>query len=167
MSPQGARAHPLSAHRDGDGGNSDSDNSDSDKSHGGKSDGGYGPYAYAEVESRGKTVLADKVIEKIAGQIARDESFAGGSSGGFLGFGTHADLAARPKVSVELSGAVATVSVEVGMAYPVPLRRASEDLRRRIRARVSELTGIEVRQVDIRISWLAAGTDGPRRRRLL
>ncbi|MDI3213985.1 Asp23/Gls24 family envelope stress response protein [Arthrobacter sp. AL12] len=120
---------------------------------------------YGEAGTRGQTVLAARVIEKIAGQVASDESSAGGSSGGFLGIGTRADLSARPKASVELAGNIATLRVEVGMLYPVPLRQATEELRRRIATRVTELTGVDVRQVDIRISWLTTGTNG--RRRLL
>ena len=108
------------------------------------------------IDSRGQTVLADKVIEKIASQVASDESVAGGSSGGFLGIGAHADLSVRPKTSVELTGNIATLRVEVGMLYPVPLRQATEDLRQRIRNRVMELTGVEVRHVDIKVSWLTS-----------
>lgn len=108
-----------------------------------------------EHSSRGQTVLADRVIEKIASQVASDESVAGGSSGGFLGIGTHADLEVRPKVSVELNGNIATLSVEVGMPYPVPLRRSTEHMRQRIRTRVSEMTGVEVFHVDIKVSWLS------------
>lgn len=117
--------------------------------------------------ARGQTVLAARVIEKIAGQVASDESSAGGSSGGFLGIGTRADLSARPKASVVITGNIATLSVEVGMLYPVPLRQATEELRRRIAARVTELTGVDVRQVDIRISWLTTGADANGRRKLL
>ena len=58
---------------------------------------------FVETGTRGQTVLAARVIEKIAAQVASDESSAGGSSGGFLGIGTRADLSARPKASVELS----------------------------------------------------------------
>lgn len=120
-----------------------------------------------DMGSRGRTVLANKVIEKIAGQVASDESSAGGSSGGFLGIGAHADLSARPKASVELTGNIATLSVEVGLLYPVPLRRATEDLRQRIRGRVTELTGVEVRQVDLKVAWLTTEGAAQGRRRLL
>lgn len=117
------------------------------------------------LKQRGHTVLANKVIEKISSQVASDESVAGGSSGGFLGIGAHADLETRPKVSVELNGNVATLSVEVGLLYPVPLRQATDHLRQRIRARVMELTGVEVRHVDIKVSWLTteAHADGGRK----
>jgi len=122
---------------------------------------------FGETGTRGQTFLAARVIEKIAGQVASDESSAGGSSGGFLGIGTRADLSARPKASVELTGNIATLRVEVGMLYPVPLRQATEELRRRIAARVTELTGVDVRQVDIRIAWLTTGADTSGRRKLL
>ena len=122
---------------------------------------------FLETGARGQTFLAARVIEKIAGQVASDESSAGGSSGGFLGIGTRADLSARPKASVELTGNIATLRVEVGMLYPVPLRQATEELRRRIATRVTELTGVDVRQVDIRIAWLTTGTDTSGRRKLL
>ena len=144
MNPQGAHALPFPEAND--------DRHDSDA---------------GELASRGQTVLANKVIEKIASQVASDESSAGGSSGGFLGIGAHADLSVRPKASVELSGNIATLSVEVGMLYPVPLRQATEALRQRIRTRVTELTGVEVRQVDIKVSWLTTGTETNRRRKLL
>ncbi|MET4136684.1 Asp23/Gls24 family envelope stress response protein [Pseudarthrobacter sp. PvP090] len=144
MNPPGAHALPLPG--------------------GGAGDAVPGP---AETGTRGQTFLAARVIEKIAGQVASDESSAGGSSGGFLGIGTRADLSARPKASVELTGNIATLRVEVGMLYPVPLRQATEELRRRIATRVTELTGVDVRQVDIRIAWLTTGTDSNGRRTLL
>lgn len=120
---------------------------------------------FVETGTRGQTVLAARVIEKIAAQVASDESSASGSSGGFLGLGNRADLSVRPKASVELAGNIATLRVEVGMPYPVPLRQATEALRGRIRTRVTELTGVDVREVDIRISWLTTDTNG--RRKLL
>lgn len=150
MNPPGAHALPLPG--DGAGGGSLPGAGDA------------GP-DFVETGTRGQTVLAARVIEKIAAQVASDESSAGGSSGGFLGIGNRADLSARPKASVELAGNIATLRVEVGMLYPVPLRQATEALRGRIRTRVTELTGVDVREVDIRISWLTTETNG--RRRLL
>lgn len=118
---------------------------------------------FGETGARGQTVMAARVIEKIAAQVVSDES----SAGGFPGIGPRAGFSARPKASVELSGNIATLNVEVGMLYPVPLRQATEALRRRIRTRVTELTGVDVRQIDIRISWLSTGTDTNGRRKLL
>ena len=119
-----------------------------------------------DINDRGETVLARRVLEKTASQVARDETFAGGSSGGFLGIGARADLSARPDASVELAGNVASLKVTVGLPYPVPLRQATEQLRRRITERVTALTGVQVRQVDIMVSWLRPPDSGPRRRNL-
>ncbi|MCC3272176.1 alkaline shock response membrane anchor protein AmaP [Arthrobacter zhangbolii] len=118
-----------------------------------------------DINDRGETVLSRRVLEKTASQVARDETFAGGSSGGFLGIGARADLSARPDASVELAGNIASLKVTVGLPYPIALRQATEQLRRRISDRVTELTGVEVRQVDITVSWLKpAGTELSRRR---
>lgn len=117
--------------------------------------------------SRGQTAMARKVLEKIAGQVAKDETFAGGSSGGFLGMGARADLSARPEADVELAGNTAVLRVRVGLEYPLPLRAATEQLRRRIAGRVTELTGVEVRQVDITVAWLKPGEGSTGKRRLL
>ncbi len=118
-------------------------------------------------ESRGRTELAVKVVEKIASEVAREESSSGGASGGFMGIGTRADMSARPKTTVELTGNVAVLTIEVAMPYPAPLRQAAGRLRQRIMARVTELTGVEVKQVDIRILWLKSSRDAPARRVLL
>jgi uncharacterized alkaline shock family protein YloU len=117
--------------------------------------------------SRGRLVLHEKVVKKIAAQAAGEASVTGGSSGGFLGIGSRPDFSARPRAEVELSGNIATLSVTVGLRYPVPLRQATEELRQRIMDRVTALTGLDVRQVDITVSWLTASEDGRGPRRLL
>ncbi|MDN3480669.1 Asp23/Gls24 family envelope stress response protein [Arthrobacter sp. APC 3897] len=122
---------------------------------------------HLDAGDRGRTVLSRKVLEKVAAQIVVDETFAGGSSGGFLGIGARADLTARPDAKVELAGNVASLKVEVGLPYPVPLRQATNQLRDRISSRVSEMTGVEVRQVDVTISWLRPAEPDDGRRRLL
>ncbi|MEB7502853.1 Asp23/Gls24 family envelope stress response protein [Arthrobacter koreensis] len=106
------------------------------------------------VEDRGSTSMSRKVLEKIASQVALDETEAGGTSGGFMGIGARADFSARPEASVELAGNIASLRVKVGMPYPVPLRQATHELRERIAGRVTELTGVQVRQVDITLAWL-------------
>lgn len=120
----------------------------------------------ADVESRGRLEIAGKVVEKIASRAAGELDVVGGSSGGFLGVGDHAELSARPKARVQLSGQVATIALTVGVRYPAPLRRTGEELRRHVRSQVTELTGIDVRQVDVEISWLLVGEAGQRTRRL-
>jgi uncharacterized alkaline shock family protein YloU len=96
--------------------------------------------------------MEHKVIEKIASQAASEVVSAGGRSGGFLGFGSHTDLSARPKVDVELSGGTASVDLAIAVAYPTPIRQVSEQVRQHLIDRVGELTGVDVTRVDITVS---------------
>lgn len=108
---------------------------------------------------RGRLIMSARVVEKIAGQAASEVSVAGGRSGGLLGIGARTDLAARPPVDVHLSGGIAAISVRVGISYPMSLRQATSDVRRHVVQRVQELTGIEVRRVDVDVAWLTTAID--------
>jgi uncharacterized alkaline shock family protein YloU len=100
-----------------------------------------------------------KVIEKIASQAASEVAMAGGSSGGFLGIGSHTDLSARPKVDVELSGGTASVDLAITVAYPTPIRKVTDQVRQHLIDRVGELTGVEVTRVDITVAAFHRDTD--------
>ncbi len=119
----------------------------------------------APARSRGRLVLEKRVVEQIAAQAASeaDSGRTGGTSGGFLGFGTQSDLSARPATSVELIGQTATVAVEVTVAYPTPIRQATDAIRRQVKDRVHELTGVQVTRVDITVSALRAADARPTR----
>lgn len=108
---------------------------------------------------RGRLVMSARVVQKIASQAAGEVSVAGGRSGGLMGIGARTDLAARPPVDVHLSGGVAAISVRVGISYPTSLRQATSDVRRHVMQRVQELTGIDVRRVDVDVAWLTTDND--------
>lgn len=114
--------------------------------------------------SRGRLVMASRVVEKIAAQAASEVSVAGGRSGGVLGIGARTDLSARPQVEVQLSGGVATIAVRVGVAYPMSLREATAEVRSHVVRRVETLTGVEVRRVDIDVAWLTSESQDTKRR---
>lgn len=101
-------------------------------------------------------MLERKVLERVAAQAASesDSGRTGGVSGGFLGFGARTDLAALPVTTVELVGQTATVRLELTVAYPTPIRAATDRVRRRVMSRVRELTGVEVTRVDITVTAL-------------
>lgn len=105
--------------------------------------------------SRGRLVLSDGVVEKIAGQVVAEIGATYGTSGGFLGFGGHADGSARPRVQVTLSEQSADVTVRAGVGYPASLRRAAEQIRAAVVDRVHAYTGVAVHRVDIEIAFLA------------
>ncbi len=111
--------------------------------------------ALSEPRSRGRLVLSKRVVEKIASQAALEIATAGGRSGGFFGFGSHADLSSRPTVRANLSGRTATIDVEVAIAYPHPIGPAAEQVRRQMMERVSSLAGVRVSRVDVTVTVLA------------
>lgn len=112
---------------------------------------------------RGRLVLAKKVVEKIAGQAASEVSVASGRSGGVLGFGADADADARPRVDVDLSGVSADLAIKIGIAYPGSIRAATQQVREHVTRRVEELTGVDVRRVDIDVTFLTDDIDRRRK----
>jgi len=118
----------------------------------------------AEPALRGILTISEKAIEKIAGQVAAGVPGINGTSGGFLGIGSHRDEDARPKVKVRLSGKVAALHISAGIRYPAPMRATADRLRREVKAKVSAACGIDVRQVDIDFESLTtnAGLSGLR-----
>jgi uncharacterized alkaline shock family protein YloU len=125
--------------------------------------GAQAPDGPASPGSRGRLVLAERVVEKIAAQCASEIAEVGGSSRGFLGLGRQRDPSARPKVSVELTGGIATLSLELGIRYPASIAATTQRLREELRRRVTELAGVRVRQIDIRVGYLHAGAEAEER----
>lgn len=121
--------------------------------------------ATAEMRGRGRLVLAERVLEKIAGQAATEVMATSGRSGGFLGLGATSDAGARPKVDVSLSTESADLALAVGITYPGSLRRATQEVRDHVTERVEALTGVDVRRVDVDVTFLAV-QDGTVRKAL-
>ncbi|SEQ31743.1 Asp23/Gls24 family envelope stress response protein [Microlunatus flavus] len=118
--------------------------------------------------SRGRLVLGDKVVEKVAGQAASEVRGVLGREGGVLGVGAHADAGARPSVDVDLGRESADVALTVGLTYPGSVRRVTSELREHVAQRVEALTGVAVHRVDVDVRFLvvpgADGADEPRER---
>ncbi|WP_152347092.1 Asp23/Gls24 family envelope stress response protein [Brevibacterium sp. CFH 10365] len=114
---------------------------------------------------RGGLTIADKVVERTAGQVLKDLPGVGGTSSGLFGIGASSGLDTRPSVDVTLSGRSCTLAVRLGLAYPTPIAEATERLRTTLSAEVERLTGVTVRQVDISVRWLAPDSAGANRGR--
>jgi uncharacterized alkaline shock family protein YloU len=109
--------------------------------------------------SRGRLVIEKKVVERIASHAASESGPTGGVSGGFLGLGSSDDLDAAPAADVELVGQTAIIRLDLSVAYPAPIRAASDHVRRHVMERVHTLTGVEVTRVDIRVGRLLPADD--------
>ncbi|MET1008184.1 MAG: Asp23/Gls24 family envelope stress response protein [Propionibacteriaceae bacterium] len=112
-----------------------------------------------EPRHRGRLVLTAQVVEKIASQAASEMTQAGSWRDGVLGLGRDAASKARPRAKVDLSVDSADLELWVGVAYPGSIRAATRRVREHVIARVEDLTGIDVRRVDIDVTFLTSQLD--------
>lgn len=109
------------------------------------------------VTGRGETTIAPSVVATVAQRAAREvDGVEVVSTGGLRGVieslrpdrstGARADVASR-QTAVDLTLAV---------SWPRPVRQVTDEVRRHVRARVQELTGYEVTDVDISVDALPA-----------
>ncbi len=104
--------------------------------------------------TRGSLVIDKLAVERIASRAASESGSTGGVSGGFLGLGAQGDLSAAPTAEVELIGRTAIVGLDLTVAYPMPIRDATDHVRHHVMERVLDLTGVEVTRVDITVAVL-------------
>lgn len=112
-------------------------------------------------EARGTTRIADKVVERIAARAVSEVDRATGAPrvvlGQTLGSTTEKTDA---RVSAQVDGEVVMVDVAMAVQWPAPIREVAQQVRERVAARVNELTGLSVLEVDIDVATLL--TDEPR-----
>ncbi|WP_380168895.1 Asp23/Gls24 family envelope stress response protein [Jannaschia sp. R86511] len=114
--------------------------------------------------SGGVTTIADRVVEKIAGQAATEVPYAGGSARRVLGVAVGEDKEQdRPHVDAHVHGGTVTVDITMSVVYPEPVQEVAQAVRRNVEQRVSTLTGLDVAQVDITVTSLLRSRPQPRR----
>ncbi|MFJ4333193.1 MULTISPECIES: DUF6286 domain-containing Asp23/Gls24 family envelope stress response protein [unclassified Streptomyces] len=107
-----------------------------------------GPARTAPAE-RGRTVVADRAVRRIAERAAAETDIAGRHVRVTHGTAT-------------VHGHRADVSVDVRLPYPAVLAEAGERVRDRTADRVAELSGLTVRAATVRVRSLAADRTAPR-----
>jgi uncharacterized alkaline shock family protein YloU len=106
-------------------------------------------------EGRGRTEIAERVVEKIAGYALTEVGEAGGVARRVLGVSVgRAGARATPQVDARVDGSLATLRMTVSVVYPAPVRRVTRQLRDHVMTRVAALTGLDVRQVDVDVDTL-------------
>jgi uncharacterized alkaline shock family protein YloU len=99
----------------------------------------------------GDLTIAERVIEKIAGQAVLEVGPATGEPRTVLGINLPGSSGSAPRVSADVFGRDAVIQVRCGVVYPEPLSAVAQRIREHVRHRVHELTGIRVHEVDVEI----------------
>lgn len=104
---------------------------------------------------RGRTEIAERVLERIAAKVVADAEYAGGAARRMLGVPLgHDGQDAAPQTTAHIDGRLATIELIMSVAYPAPVRQVARRIRNDVIAVVTELTGLDVRHVDIEITRL-------------
>lgn len=111
------------------------------------------------METRGKTTIADGVVEKIAGIAAREVPGIHALGGGFSRtMGAMRDRvpggrsSAGRGVKVEVGEKQTAIDLEVVVEYGVSITEVAADVRENVIAAVERMTGLEVVEVNISVN---------------
>jgi uncharacterized alkaline shock family protein YloU len=133
---------------------------------------GIEPAARAGRNELGTISIADGAVSKIAARAAAENPDAGAAAARMLGravpgaghLGVRGtDLEALPKTSVEVDGSKAFVTLEISVRWPASVPEITGQVRRHVRDRVRELTGLDVDEVHITVAALATDITPPPR----
>ncbi|MFJ9098114.1 Asp23/Gls24 family envelope stress response protein [Streptomyces sp. NPDC102405] len=117
------------------------------------------PGAHADPATRGRTTVADAVVEKVAGMAAREVPGVHALGGGFA----RTIGAVRDRVPGGSTNVTRGVKVEVGerqtaidlavvMEYGVAIAETAGDVRENVITAVERMTGLEVVEVNIAVN---------------
>lgn len=108
-----------------------------------------------QAAGRGVVSIADAVVEKIASRAATEIDHVGGTASRVLGVAVGSDGAdSSPKVRARVDGSIVVLDVRLSVTYPAPVGRVTRQVRDHLIERISALTGLSVRQVDITVTAL-------------
>lgn len=119
----------------------------------------------------GRLSVADSVVSKLAARAAVEVAGVGAAAPRLLGKAIEgggldrvgvrsSQLGALPAAKAQVDGRLAFVSLTVSVGYPAPVREVAAQVRRQIRRRVGDMTGLEVVEVDVHVPALL--TERPR-----
>ncbi|KQS58495.1 hypothetical protein ASG36_10550 [Geodermatophilus sp. Leaf369] len=106
----------------------------------------------AEPGERGRTTIADRVVERIASAAAAEVDAATGSPRRVLGVAVSG--ADKPRVSARVHGEEATVDITMSVAWPAPVRQVTRRVREHVGERLTTLVGLRSARVDVRVAAL-------------
>ena len=117
------------------------------------------PSPLAVPGQRGRTTIADRVVTQIATRAVAEVGQTGGAARQLIGFTVGRQTGEGPaRVSARVNGNLAMIEMRLSLAYPAPVRSLTREVRRHVMERVTALTGMEVRHVDIEVARLLPGS---------
>ena len=115
---------------------------------------------------RGRLDIAPAVLEKLGTRLIAETDGVGGAARRVLGVALGTDAEDRSaRVNATVDGAIALLDVRLSIAYPAPVGATCRRVRATLVERLSALTGLEVREVDITVVALTS-TDATTSRRV-
>ena len=118
------------------------------------------------VTSRGETIIAPAVVEKIAQRAASEVDGVGGvvetGLGRLLPWTVGHPSAAR--ASAQVGAETVSIDLTVNVVYPEPVAAVTNRVRSEVTRRLAELCGLQATEVNIAVPALIAPARGARRR---
>ena len=99
-------------------------------------------------EERGRTTIADQVVERIASIAANEVEAVIDTRTGW----TRLVRGRLPRAEAVVAGGTSRITVEVAATWPTPLNSVAGRVRDHVSERVSTLTGVTVTAVDVSIA---------------
>jgi uncharacterized alkaline shock family protein YloU len=104
---------------------------------------------------RGRTTIADRVVIRVAARAVDEVELAAGAARELMGITLGRQTGEGPaRVSARIDAHLAMIEIRLSLAYPAPVRALTREVRRHVIERVTGLTGLEVRHVDIEVARL-------------
>lgn len=109
------------------------------------------------VTRRGETSIAPSVVATVAQRAAREvDGVEVVSTGGLRGLIDTMRPGRAPGASADVASRQTAVELTLAVGWPRPVRQVTDEVRRHVKARVQELTGYAVTDVDIVVQSLPA-----------
>lgn len=107
---------------------------------------------------RGRTIIAERVVTKVAAQAVSEVEQTGGVARELIGIPLGRQSGAgQARVSAHIDGHLTMIELRLAVNYPAPVRTLAREVRRHVIEQVTRLTGLEVRHVDIEVARLLRG----------
>lgn len=115
----------------------------------------------------GATVIADRVVERIAERAALEVPGVASEAGSLGAAGSIGGLrnpTRLPKAAGDIAGGRGRIALSLAVTWPSALAPVAQQVRSHVATRVGELTGLTVDQVDVAI--VKVSLPAPERRRV-